>query len=263
MAKASNARGVEVEKPVGWVGSLLEVPLAEVLKRIALEEKSGDLQVIFGQTIKTVYFDHGFVVFAASNLTRDRLGESMIELGRISRHEFSLATMLMQNSRRKFGQALVQAGLMSEEELGREVALQVNRIVLSLFKVGDGIYSFDDRPSIIPVDLMVSLSIYRMMLDGIRKMVDEDTVVRNLPSMKTRVRVTAHAPFTIDIRHFHTFLLEDDFAAFIRDDRVADLPGNRVIGRFPGSREIPLERQPSSMGVGVGFWCRVSRFHDK
>jgi hypothetical protein len=49
--------------------------------------------------------------------------------------EFAVATMLMQNSpRRKFGQALVQAGVMSEEELGWQVALQVNRIVLSLFR---------------------------------------------------------------------------------------------------------------------------------
>ena len=140
-----------MERSIGWVGSLKEVPLAAVFKQIALEERSGDLQVITGRTIKTAYFDRGFIVFAASNLKRDRLGESMIELGRISRHEFAVASLLMNNSRRKFGQALVQAGLMSEEELGRQVALQVNRILLSLFKVGDAIYSFDERPSIIPV----------------------------------------------------------------------------------------------------------------
>ncbi|MGH9460919.1 MAG: hypothetical protein ACRD1X_06850, partial [Vicinamibacteria bacterium] len=54
-----------------WVGPLSSRPLAEVMRRIALEERSGDLQVIFGQTvktIKTVYFDRGFVVLAASNL---------------------------------------------------------------------------------------------------------------------------------------------------------------------------------------------------
>ena len=188
------------DKSIGWVGSLHEAPLAGVLKKVAIEERSGDFQVIAGRTIKTVYFDRGFVVFAASNLKRDRLGESMIDLGRISRHEFAIASLLMKNSRRKFGQALVQAGLMSEEELGRQVALQVNRILLSLFKVGDGIYSFDERPSIIPVELMVSLSIYRILLDGIRFMTDERLIRSGLPSIKTRVRVAQRPPFTINVR---------------------------------------------------------------
>ena len=188
------------DKSIGWVGSLHESPLPGVLRKIAMEERSGDFQVIAGRTIKTVYFDRGFVVFAASNLKRDRLGESMIELGRISRHQFAIASLLMKNSRRKFGQALVQAGLMSEEELGRQVALQVNRILLSLFKVRDGIYSFDERPCIIPVELMVSLSIYRILLDGVRFLADEDLIRSGLPSMKTRVRVAQRPPFTINVR---------------------------------------------------------------
>ena len=79
---------------VPWFGSLSNVPLAEVFRRIAAEELSGDLQVHAGAAIKTVYFDHGFVVFAASNLKKDRLGESMIEAGRISRHEFALVGLI-------------------------------------------------------------------------------------------------------------------------------------------------------------------------
>ena len=64
---------------VEWVGSLDTTPLAEVLHRIASEERSGDLQINLGSTIKYIYFDHGFVVFSASNLKRDRLGESLID----------------------------------------------------------------------------------------------------------------------------------------------------------------------------------------
>ncbi len=184
-------------KQIEWIGPLLNISFGEVLKRIALEERSGDLQVISGRIIKTVYFDRGFVVFAASNLKRDRLGESLIEAGRISRREFAMASELMKTSRRKFGQALVQAGLMSEEELGRQVATQVNRVLFSLFKVRNGIYSFDERPTIIPVELMVSLSIYRILLDGIRRMTDDDLILRNLPPMKTRLHVSTRPPFTM------------------------------------------------------------------
>ncbi len=185
---------------VGWFGSLANVPLAEVFRRIAAEELSGDLQVHLGSSIKSVYFDHGFVVFAASNLKRDRLGESMIDAGRISRHEFAVASMIMKGSKRKFGEALVQAGVLSEEDLGREVAMQVNRIVLSLFKGKDGIYSFDERGTNIPVDLMVSLSIYRILLEGIRFMTDGKLILSGLPPLNTSVKVAERPPFTVEPR---------------------------------------------------------------
>jgi tetratricopeptide (TPR) repeat protein len=190
----------DTQPNVGWVGSLENVPLAEVFRRVATEELSGDLQIHLGSGIKTVYFDHGFVVFAASNLKRDRLGESMIEAGRISRHEFAVASMLMKGSKRKFGEALVQAGVISEEELGREVAMQVNRIVLSLFKSKDGVYSFDERGTVIPVDLMVSLSIYRIVLEGIRHMTDGKLILSGLPPLNTMVRVAERPPFTVEPR---------------------------------------------------------------
>lgn len=185
---------------IDWVGALQSVPLAEVFRKIATEERSGDLQVNLGAAIKSIYFDKGFVVFAASNLKRDRLGESLIEAGRISRHEFALASMLMKGSKRKFGQALVQAGVMSEEELGKQVAAQVNRIVMSAFKAKDGVYSFDERMNPIPVELMVSLSIYRIVLDGIRHMTDGKLILAGLPPLGTVVRVSERPPFTVDPR---------------------------------------------------------------
>ncbi len=189
-----------IRQSVDWVGSLSSVPLAEVCRKIATEERSGDLQVNLGSAIKTIYFDNGFVVFAASNLKRDRLGESLIEAGRISRHEFALASMLMKGSKRKFGQALVQAGVMSEEELGRQVAGQVNRTVLSLFKAKDGVYSFDERGAAVPVELMVSLSIYRILLEGIRYMADGKMILAGLPPLDTMVRLSERPPFTVEPR---------------------------------------------------------------
>lgn len=185
---------------IDWVGSLRDVPLAEVLRKVATEERSGDLQVNLGTGIKSIYFDTGFIVFAASNLKRDRLGESLIEAGRISRHEFALASMLMKGSKRKFGQALVQAGVMSEEELGKQVAAQVNRIVMSLFKIKDGVYSFDERGNAIPVELMVSLSIYRILLEGVRHMTDGKLILSGLPPLGTLVRISERPPFTVEPR---------------------------------------------------------------
>ena len=63
-------------------------PIAETLRRLSEERKSGDLQVRSGKTVKTIFFDHGRIVFAASNLKKDRLGEALVALGRITDEEF-------------------------------------------------------------------------------------------------------------------------------------------------------------------------------
>jgi len=194
----ATANKLPVARPIEEVGSLGGTPLAEVVKQAVHGGKSGDLQVISGRTIKTVYFDRGFIVFSASNLRSDRLGESLIEFGRISRHEFAMASMLMKTSKRKFGQVLVDSGLMSEEELGRQVGLQVNKIILSLFKESEGIYSFDERPCIIPLHLMVSLSVYRILLEGIRRMSSGKLILAGLPPLDSAVRVSEQPPWSFE-----------------------------------------------------------------
>ena len=178
--------------------SLADVPLADVIKRIALEEKSGDLQVISEAIVKTIYFDRGFVVFASSNLEQDRLGQRLIEAGGISGDEFAAAAKLAAEKNLRLGQALVDAGLMSDEELGCQVANQVNDIILSLFQLQDAIYSFDERPCSIPVELMVSLSIHRILLEGIRDMTRIELIKKGLPPLDSWVQVAERPPFTVD-----------------------------------------------------------------
>ena len=78
---------------------LSKVPMAEVLRRLSAERKSGDLEVRSGKVVKTVYFDHGRIVFAASNMKKDRLGEALLALGRITDEEFSRASALVAPSR--------------------------------------------------------------------------------------------------------------------------------------------------------------------
>src|SRR4029078_6316520 len=129
------------------------------------------LHVRAGKLAKTVFFDHGRIVFAASNLRKDRLGESLVALGRINDKDFPQAKALMKRARhRRFGEALVQAGVMDRNELGTSVARQVRRIVISLFEFVDGAASLDERECVIPLDYMVSVSVSKLLYDGIRAM---------------------------------------------------------------------------------------------
>ena len=91
-------------------------PIAETLRGLAVARRSGDLQIRTGKLVKIASFDHGRLVFAASNLKKDRLGEALLALGRITDEEFTRVSALMKGDRkRRFGEALIAAGVMDKD----------------------------------------------------------------------------------------------------------------------------------------------------
>jgi tetratricopeptide (TPR) repeat protein len=181
---------------------LSRTPFAEVLRRVSAEQRSGDLQVRSGKMAKTLFLDHGRVVFAASNLRKDRLGEALVALGRITDADFQRASALMKEGdrRRRFGEALIQAGVMDAPELGKSVARQVKHVVLSLFALDDGAASFEDRPCPIPLEYMVSLSVHRLLYIGIKSMKNQDLVLAGLGDLDRWVMVAEVPPFRFGVR---------------------------------------------------------------
>src|SRR5262245_56743497 len=115
------------------MGDLARTLLTDEIQTLHAARKSGVLAIIVPEFSKALFFRHGRIVFASSTLDKDKLGESLIRLGRISRADFAAAYQASQEGRERFGRALVGAGLLSVEDLGRAVAQQVQRIVLSLF----------------------------------------------------------------------------------------------------------------------------------
>jgi tetratricopeptide (TPR) repeat protein len=174
-------------------------PIAETIRRLSADLKSGDLQVRSGKVAKTLFFDRGRLVFAASNLKKDRLGEALVALGRITDEQFRDVSALMKADRkRRFGEALVESGLMDKKELGGSVARQVRRIALSLFEFTEGAASFEERKCAIPLDYMVSLSLHRILHDGIRSLPSRELVLAGLGNLDRAVIVAPVPPFPIE-----------------------------------------------------------------
>jgi tetratricopeptide (TPR) repeat protein len=210
-------------------------PVAETLRALAGSRSSGDLQVQSGRVVKTIFFDHGRVVFAASNLKKDRLGEALVALGRISDEQFNRASALLGGERkRRFGEALVQAGIMDKTELGRSVSKQVHRIVLSVFPFEEGVATFDERQSAIPLEYMVSLSMHRLLHEGIRSMTSESLVITGLGQLDRRVQLAPVAPFAFDPDHAtadeREILEQAQRKVTLR--RLAWVPGGLAFGRL-------------------------------
>ena len=166
---------------------LSATPIAEPLRRLAASHSSGDLQVQSGRAVKTIFFDGGRAIFAASNLKKDRLGESLVAQGRITQEEFRQAEALLKEGRRKrVGEALVEAGVLQKSEIGRMLSRQVNRIIASTFEFTEGVATFEERKTSIPLEYMVSLSLPRILYDGIKGMESQDLVLAGLGDLDRR-----------------------------------------------------------------------------
>lgn len=179
------------------VGSLARIALPEVLKTISLHELSGCLEVTSGRNVRTIYFDRGFIVFAASNSKSDRLGQCLLDAGKITEQELDLAASLM-NGKRRIGEAIVEAGYLSQDELGRELANQARKIATSLFAVEEGMYRFEQQECPIPLELRLSLSLYRIQLEGIRSMKNGTLIGSALPTSESQVRLSKCPPFSFE-----------------------------------------------------------------
>jgi hypothetical protein len=178
---------------------LSTTPIAETVRRLAAERQSGDLLVQSGKVMKTIFFDHGRVVFAASNLKRDRLGESLVAHGRITDEQYARAVALLKGDvKRKIGEALVHAGILDKNEIGRSVARQVDRIVVSTFAFTEGLATFEDRPCAIPLEYMVSLSAPRLLYDGVKAMTSQELVLAGLGELDRKVKLAAVTPFAFN-----------------------------------------------------------------
>jgi len=202
-------------------------PIAETVRRLSAERRSGDLQVRSGRMVKIAFFDHGRLVFAASNLRRDRLGEALVADGRITQQDFDRVSALMRADRgRRFGEALVQAGVMDRYEVGTAVARQVRRVALSLFELADGAAVFEERACSIPLEYMISLSVHRLLYDGIRGMKNQELVLKGLGYLDRGVVLAEVPPFPYEPRGRSTEELE-----------ILDLAQRRVTVRRLGWAE--------------------------
>jgi tetratricopeptide (TPR) repeat protein len=236
---------------------LAVTPVSEVFARLSRERRSGDLQIRSRKIVKTIFFDHGRVVFAASNMKKDRLGEALVALGRITDDEFSRAVSFMKEGekRRRFGEALVRAGVMDKDELGRSVARQVKRIVLSLFEFTDGATSFEERPCAIPLEYMVSLSVHRLLYVGIKTMKSRELILEGLGELDRYVSLSPVPPFRFGIKKCSAEELEimEQAKGKVTLRRLCWAPGGLSLSRLRGTyallasgvlQEAQAEAQP-------------------
>lgn len=164
----------------GLKGNLSALPLPELLIQLRRATSTGILSVEAEGTRKTVYFHEGRVVFATSNSPSDRLGETLLRLGKISVDEYELSLRKISHGRRQ-GKVLIEMGAMAPQDLWEGVEAQVREIVFSLFEWPSGEFVFEATTLPQKEKVTVSFDPLVLVLEGLRRIDPEGALKGRYP----------------------------------------------------------------------------------
>jgi hypothetical protein len=144
--------------------------VAALLGRMALQRLTGRLTLRRGGVDKTITFDRGTPVLAASSDPQDRMGEMLVRQGRVTvAQQAQAAAMLATSEGRRFGGLLVDSGVLKLSELTELVCRHYEEIIHSVFAWEDGEWLLG--PEQAPEDENVLLTEHpaALILEGIRR----------------------------------------------------------------------------------------------
>ncbi len=160
------------ETPSPPQGTIGPAALPQVVRELWRTRASGALVLERGSETKRILFHKGDVVFAATNVAKERLGERLVREGKIKRSVLELALRVMERSRERLGTTMVEWGWVSSPEMGRAVAAQIKDIINSVFSWSSGQYRFEPEAKPLPSDLVLELRTAEVIYEGARRVSD-------------------------------------------------------------------------------------------
>jgi tetratricopeptide (TPR) repeat protein len=164
-------------------GSLKEAGLADVIQLLHLGRRSGCLSLADRQRHASIYFEEGWIIYAAIVNRRDRLGDILLATGSITRAQLDQALSLQATAPgRKVGEILVSVGALSPEDLRRLVRVQIQEAVYSVFNWNSGTFSFEAgaRPEV--EDPLERINPESLLLEGARRVDEWSLIEKKIPS---------------------------------------------------------------------------------
>jgi tetratricopeptide (TPR) repeat protein len=164
-------------------GSLKEASLPDVIQLLFLGRRSGCLSVADRQRHGSIYFEEGWIIYAAIVNRRDRLGDMLLASGALTRDQLDQALVLQGTAPgRRIGELLVNLGMLLPEQLRRSVRLQVEEAVYALFSWTTGSFSFEAgvRPPL--EEQLDRISPESLLLEGARRVDEWSLIEAKIPS---------------------------------------------------------------------------------
>lgn len=175
--------------------------LTDLLQFLGAGRKTGTLKFDRGKVTKQVYFKNGLIVGSRSNDPKEYLGQVLLHYGKLSESQLQQARETQRASGVKLGEAIVQLGFLTENDILEILKTRTLDAIYDLFVWTDGHFEFyDEEPP--PDDLvLIEVEPTTVIMEGIyrldelaryRSVVTSDRAVLELGSGWTSSAKVSH-----------------------------------------------------------------------
>src|SRR5687768_8993746 len=142
--------------------------LCDVIALLGQTGWRGELVVLEGEAVRSVFFDQGNVVGAQTNVDEERIGSVLYRYGGLDAETRDHVVASM--GTRRFGEVAVELGHLNRESLYSYISKQVQEIVFATLTVGDGTFFFLDGFEEARLVSHHTLSANALLMDGVTRM---------------------------------------------------------------------------------------------
>ncbi|HEY3172433.1 MAG TPA: DUF4388 domain-containing protein [Thermoanaerobaculia bacterium] len=227
-------------------GSLEDVPLPQVLRRIFLEQLKGTLTLSRWEETRQLFFEKGELRTATSSKETQKIGSFLKRRGRITDDDliWALSEIARQGGSR-FGKKLVERGLLPKSAIDAEMKRLVEEIVLSAFEWESGQFRFEPSNAVIDPDVALSLSTAAIIVEGIRRL-PETPLFRERLGDGSRILRLARDPMS---RYQYLPLTPQEAYLLSRVDGLLDL--DSLLGIAGSSRSAAAKMVYALLSCGL------------
>lgn len=267
---SSNAMSAENPAEPGTLrGRLSDVGLPTVLSVLRENGRTGMVSLVNAGVRKSIYFLEGRLVFAASSLTQDRLGEVLLRGGKISADEYLRLSQRIRGGQR-LGKALVESGVLSPKDLWWAIEQQVKEIVWSIFNWEDGYFHFDEDDLPRREKITFDLDVEKLVAEGIRRSDGTGAIREHFISTDSIVECTdKEPPVELEPHERHVILLVDGkrtVAEICQESEIGEAETRKALHTFlaigvlksRGPKQAPLQQ---SLGEGQDYASVVDLYN--
>lgn len=175
-------------------GTLEVFALPDVFRLLAHNKVTGGLHVARESGDGVIYFRDGEVYFAFSSLTREFLGQRLVNAKLITQGQ--LLRILDEQKRspeKRVGDLLVEKGYVSTELLDTFIKEQIQDAIFNLLQWDRGNFAFEVNESS-PQEVGLSVSVENLIMENSRRLEEWEVIQRKIPSLDVIVRMSPTPP---------------------------------------------------------------------
>lgn len=204
--------------------------LCDILALVAQTGWRGELVVLDGNDARSIFFEHGNVVGAITNVDEERLGSVLYRFGVITEEQRSQILAATQHGKR-FGEAANGLGVLKQDQIYSSIARQIEEIVFATMTVADGTFFFLDGFDDGRLVSHHTVSANALLIDGVTRLDELRYFRQKIPSVE-------HVPVRLENRGTPALEYQIVYSAIDGTQSVGELGRHTGLGEFDTTKAL-------------------------